>query len=179
VAQILTVMLNDIHLHLLKSNFGLYFQAAFLLSPNGREEELKRISNSENKINSTNSMLNYSETNVVKLGMNNLISLENELLNQIEIDDDSSEYVLGERDDDFSNDVKVDNILLKTNENANTKEKVLEDNLFFFCYLIFLIFNRKQLCASVEDIYEDICSMNLRYCTVELLNVLWENYTQM
>jgi hypothetical protein len=34
VVLILTVILNDIHLHLLKSNFGQYFQTAFLLSLN-------------------------------------------------------------------------------------------------------------------------------------------------
>jgi hypothetical protein len=60
---------------------------------------------------------------VVNVEMNNLISLENEFLNQveIEIDDESSEYLLGERDDDFSIDVKINDYLLKINENANTK----------------------------------------------------------
>jgi hypothetical protein len=77
-------------------------------------------------------MLNYSEINVVIVGMNNLISLETELLNQVKIDDESSEYELGERDDDFSNDVKTDDILLKIIENTHTKEKALKNDLFFF-----------------------------------------------
>jgi hypothetical protein len=42
--------------------------------------------------------------------------------------------VLGERDDDFSNDVKADDILLITNENANTKEKASKNDLFFLLF---------------------------------------------
>jgi hypothetical protein len=108
--KITTAMLNDLYLHTLHSDFGLFYKAAFALSIEGGEEERKKDTNYI-PINPPypSHTINYDDKEVVNAKLQELLSAESQLIENIENGDDYEDcesVAPSERDVDYSSVVK-------------------------------------------------------------------------
>jgi hypothetical protein len=143
ISKICIFMINDIYLHIIHSDYGLYFKAAYLLSVYGGEEERKKIENYvpiDPPINSN--LINFSDYSVIDSKLEEFIDFEELALEDMEIDESKNDcrFVDFQKDENYSEEIKISELSNAINSKILLKEKATESDLFLKNIFIILFF---------------------------------------
>jgi hypothetical protein len=171
VKKIGEFLCNEIYVNTLGKDYTLYFQSAFALSKEGREEErLKLGLITEISSGESGKILDYeSVNNTAESNLSTFIKQQTESIGEMEeIDSDNSgDFVYSQRNSEILQDIK------RREPSKRIKNKILvnevKEESFFFFYLY-----REEFLLNLNKICEEIYNFNLKIAVDELLIILWE-----
>jgi hypothetical protein len=179
IKAIIIAMLNDLYIYTLHSNFGRFYAASYALSVKGGEE-LRKENKNFVQINPVQScpILDYDDTKVANKVLDDDVQKENSVSEEIEAffeetAEQQEEIEIESDSDTYNSEQLKESSLVKEAEKIEEYTPKTDENQLFVLFLLLRIY-RKKLIASIDGIYEDICHINVKYSTIQLLRLLWK-----